>query len=346
MHHRAPTSSNNKLSQTHPLIVDNGSLKYKYAFVHNGIISNAEDVKKAHEKLGFEYLTEYKQEWSNAEPDIKFNDSESLAIELARYIEKQTDTIATSGSIAFIGIQINRKTNKVLKVFFGRNTSPLNLSASRGKIRLSSEGKGNAILANTLYTFEPNNYKLEKTKFNLPETKYTYNETTTPSRLGYSTTKIKDMRDYNYEENYYNQEYDEKIDTYNKTEKLEAIMEETIIDGQAIIDVCLSDIIDKIASPTEILLTDIEEEIKETVKNIIITMRDMYKQNYKLTVEATYEDAADETKETINQNNKETNVNNKKANEENSKKNDIEIKNKTKENSKIKTIANQECFIG
>ena len=57
MHHRNPTSSDNKLSQTHPIFVSNGSLKYDYYVIHNGMISNSDELRENHEKLGFIYNT-------------------------------------------------------------------------------------------------------------------------------------------------------------------------------------------------------------------------------------------------------------------------------------------------
>ena len=90
MHHRWPTSSENKLQQTHPITINDGSLKHKYLFLHNGIIKNDYELKTNHEKLGFVYTTYDKE-------TFKFNDSESAAIEVARFIEKQIKKIAAEG---------------------------------------------------------------------------------------------------------------------------------------------------------------------------------------------------------------------------------------------------------
>ena len=61
MHHRFPTSSENKMMETHPIEVDNGSLQYKYLMIHNGIIYSAAEAKKKHEDLGFVYTTARKR---------------------------------------------------------------------------------------------------------------------------------------------------------------------------------------------------------------------------------------------------------------------------------------------
>ena len=108
VHHRIPTSSDNTLKQTHPILVDSGSLQYKYLLVHNGVIRNDKELKKEHEALGFIYTTQ---------SENKFNDSECIAIELARFIEKQIDKVGAKGSAAFIGLQIDKKTDKVIKLF-------------------------------------------------------------------------------------------------------------------------------------------------------------------------------------------------------------------------------------
>lgn len=148
MHHRMPTSTANKMRQTHPMSIDDGSLKFKYLVIHNGVISNAEELQKIHENdLGFVYQTKTK-EYSRE----KFNDSESFAIEIARYIENQSKEIGALGSVAFTALQIDKKTNKVVKLFFGRNTNPLNMAKTRGTLRLSSEGMGTEIEANKLYS--------------------------------------------------------------------------------------------------------------------------------------------------------------------------------------------------
>ncbi|MDP2656765.1 MAG: hypothetical protein Q8P11_04340, partial [bacterium] len=55
MHHRNPTSSDNRIDQTHPIIVDNEALTHKYFVIHNGVISNSDKIIETHEKEGFIY---------------------------------------------------------------------------------------------------------------------------------------------------------------------------------------------------------------------------------------------------------------------------------------------------
>jgi glucosamine 6-phosphate synthetase-like amidotransferase/phosphosugar isomerase protein len=165
MHHRNPTSSDNKLSQTHPISVSDGSLKHDYYVIHNGIISNTDELREKHEKLGFIYNTIRTNSFNREE----FNDSESLAIEVAMYIEKQTKEISTEGSAAFIAIQVDKKTKKATNIFFGRKDNPLKLAGRQGEIRLSSEGKGKNIPEDMLYKFSIKSPSLTKTNLNFKE---------------------------------------------------------------------------------------------------------------------------------------------------------------------------------
>lgn len=171
VHHRIPTSTPNYLSQTHPIEVDNGSLTHKYLVIHNGCVSNASTLKKKHEELGFVYKTlETFEDKHYAKGYEKFNDSESLAVEVAQFIEKQTEKIDVLGSAAFIAVQIDKKTDKAIKIFFGRNNgNPLNMSFSRGKLKLSSEGEGENIKELTLYSWDfKNKMKKRKMSFATP----------------------------------------------------------------------------------------------------------------------------------------------------------------------------------
>jgi len=193
MHHRTPTSTENYLDQTHPIKVSDGSLKYDYLVAHNGMISNDDELKEEHEKLGFVYSTEY----SLTNGYKKFNDSESLAIEVARFIEEQTKEVGAKGSTAFVALQVSKdKENKgkVEKVFFGRNdsyVSPLNMSASKTKIRVSSEVEGDEVKPFILYSFAPNSKKMKLTKREIKFAKDVIIPTTTYSgnrEFGYNTT--------------------------------------------------------------------------------------------------------------------------------------------------------------
>lgn len=169
-HHRTPTSTENKMSQSHPIVVSNEKLSFDYLFIHNGMIYNAEEIKKEHETLGFKYTTELeketeeKSEYSNYYQKSNFNDSESLAIEMVLFIEKKIKEIRTRGSLAFIALQIEKKTQKPLQIFFGRNDNPLNMFKDKELLFLSSEGIGKAIKESIVFSFKLNDKKMKFTE--------------------------------------------------------------------------------------------------------------------------------------------------------------------------------------
>ena len=170
MHHRNPTSSENRILQTHPILVENKEvLKYKYLVIHNGIITNADELKKIHEDEGFKYTTFIEKK--DEKDKFEYNDSEALAIEVARYIEnskvkdsKIVAEIRTSGPAAFIALQIDVKTDKVKKVYFGRNAyNPLLIKTTKAQVRISSEEDGGTdIKPNALYSFGLEKFNLKK----------------------------------------------------------------------------------------------------------------------------------------------------------------------------------------
>lgn len=153
-HHRYPTSTPNIAESNHPIKVSHSSLEFDYYVVHNGHINNSSTLETKHRGLGFKYRTavekiEYVKskyptkeradvlyEYKNIE---KFNDSESLAIELALTIESKQSKVDTSGGAAFIALQVDKKTKKVVKMFHGRNTNPLVIGVDKDYYTLSSQ---------------------------------------------------------------------------------------------------------------------------------------------------------------------------------------------------------------
>jgi len=154
IHHRNPTSSDNLVNQTHPLFVSHESLEFDYYLVHNGVITNANALILGHNAMGIKYRTLYRKHWI-ASTEEKFNDSESLAVEVALYIEGKTKRIGTLGAAAFISVQVDKTTGKVNRIYFGRKNNPLNMAKSRTELYLSSEGKGSSIEEEVLYSFAP-----------------------------------------------------------------------------------------------------------------------------------------------------------------------------------------------
>lgn len=169
LHHRYPTSTKNKINQTHPLEIKDGSLKHDYLVVHNGVIRNDEELKEKHEALGFVYQTQVTTITGTYE-SIDFNDSEAVAIEVARLLDGQEKDIEVEGTMAFIAIKINKETGKAMSIHFARNEgNPLKLSKSRGVMTLSSEGKGDDIKPFTLYNLDIKTLDLKKQKLIIKE---------------------------------------------------------------------------------------------------------------------------------------------------------------------------------
>ncbi len=169
-HHRLPTSTQNLYEAAHPIKVDHPSLKHVYYVAHNGVITNAKTLYDAHKKEGYEYTTELRKETRIVTRDrsihdsveIKFNDSEALAIELARYVEGLSKEIGTRGSVAFIMLQVDRNTGKTLKVFFGRNTgNPLYFTKNNDMFVLKSAAEGGKeVEENNIFMLENNEISL------------------------------------------------------------------------------------------------------------------------------------------------------------------------------------------
>lgn len=118
-------------------------------------------LKQEHEKLGIKYVSEQK--------DGKFNDSEALAYDVARYIEGDVSKISATGSIAFICIQ-REHDGEPIALYFARNEgSPLKVKMTNDSITLSSEGKGKQITADTLFRFDYKTFKLTEEYVTIPE---------------------------------------------------------------------------------------------------------------------------------------------------------------------------------
>lgn len=148
-HHRFPTSTPNEKKAAHPFTTKKHFGKTQYILVHNGHISNDLRLRGEHAKLGIAY--------QSVLPSGKFNDSEALLWDVALYLEGKQDKLKAYGSIAFICLKLVN--GKLEKMFFGRNVNPLNLYRGKEGILLSSEGEGEEITSDVLYTW---NYGLKR----------------------------------------------------------------------------------------------------------------------------------------------------------------------------------------
>lgn len=160
-HHRYPTSTPNFIESTHPIIVSHDSLNYDYQVIHNGVITNDEQLKKEHNKLGFNYTTEIRTDYVTSVKtysDFSFNDSEAFAVDLARAIETGGE-MQSRGAIAFIVLVCEKKSEKVKGVLFGRNEgNPLYLTKDKVILTLTSAiNNKNSILLepNVIFELDP-----------------------------------------------------------------------------------------------------------------------------------------------------------------------------------------------
>lgn len=164
-HHRFPTSTENVKRAAHPFNTGDFFGDTRYVLVHNGVVRNPKDLREAHEKLGIEY--------QSVLDNGKFNDSEALMWDFALTMEGRQDDLAAYGGIAFICIKLEN--NIPTRMFFGRNFGrPLNLYRDKNGILLSSEGAGEEIGVNKLYTYNYQLNRLTDKHFRIPSMNPSY----------------------------------------------------------------------------------------------------------------------------------------------------------------------------
>lgn len=166
-HHRYPTSTENTKGTAHPFATKKHFGDTEYILVHNGHIQNSWKLKADHEAKGVQYQSVLQ--------NGKFNDSEALLWDLSLYLEGQQDKLEAIGNMAFICIKLVK--GRLQKMYFGRNTNPLNLMRVKKGIMLSSTGLGKPIDANHLYTW---NYKLNRLTDKWLQMQASYPVTTSP----------------------------------------------------------------------------------------------------------------------------------------------------------------------
>jgi predicted glutamine amidotransferase len=166
-HHRTPTSTDNKVNQTHPIFVSHDELKSDWYVVHNGVIRNEKEMFTKHtEELGYVYTTlvrgkekiddvrygaSYSSSWKERD---KFNDSEAFAIDLVRFLEGKATELETEGSLAFTALSIDKKTQKPQLIHWGRNeTNPCEMFENKEGLLIAS-----AVMQMTAVSAEANTY--------------------------------------------------------------------------------------------------------------------------------------------------------------------------------------------
>ena len=189
VHHRFPTSSKNWISQTHPIKVKyNG---FVYFIMHNGVISNDEDLKKEHDKLGIEYdtlITTTVETNMSKWQTLEWNDSNALAIEICRFIEGEVDDLKqVRGSYAFFVVKTDGET--VVDVFAGRN--------SGNPIKINDKSMGSTIGHKDLETGVLFKLEYAKDLIFTPVKNFTDNYSS-PSYSTYGYNSYYDSKDYGY----------------------------------------------------------------------------------------------------------------------------------------------------
>ena len=165
-HHRFPTSTPNVVEATHPIYVSHDELDYDYFVVHNGVVRNATELRTKHENLKYVYNTVIETElvthhtskktgakyFTSGTKTEKFNDSEALAIEVARLLDGMTSSIDAVGTIAIIAWKINKETGKLVSISYGHNSgNPLTIADTSDSFFLTSMG-GADLPEDILYT--------------------------------------------------------------------------------------------------------------------------------------------------------------------------------------------------
>lgn len=164
VHHRYPTSTSNWSSQTHPISVKNDNLVHEYLVMHNGVISNDDKLKDLHDTEGYIYDTLienfYRTRYGLFAGDSEWNDSNALAVEVAKWIEGKVPCISqVHGTYACIVLQI--KDNKIHKIFTFRNSgNPL----KKNNDVLGSELGKNDVDAGVLYELDISTFELTAVK--------------------------------------------------------------------------------------------------------------------------------------------------------------------------------------
>lgn len=145
IHNRFPTSTENRLDSCHPFVIKTGGKIY--SVIHNGVIWNAEELRKKHVKTGIRYAS-----WKA----YSFNDSEALAYEFVKYLINGS-VIEAKGSCALMCLVQDEATGRAERMYFYRNESnPIKMIKTGSVLVLSSEGGGDMVKVDTLFAYDYN----------------------------------------------------------------------------------------------------------------------------------------------------------------------------------------------
>lgn len=185
-HHRLPTSTPNFEDANHPIPIISDKLKHNYYVIHNGVITNDQELFEEHQALGYNYSTygetatisRIGKKEQEKKVEYFYNDSECFGVELALFLEGKKNVLTgVRGSIAFVCIETD-KDGKVLFIHYGRNYgNPLKLETGNDYVVLRSEGAGEEIKVNTLFTVDLFGNKLAEKDLEIGR-QYAYNSAT------------------------------------------------------------------------------------------------------------------------------------------------------------------------
>lgn len=149
-HHRFPTSTANRLNSCHPFRIEIDGKKYY--FIHNGVVYNSKELREEHLRLDKKYISDN---------GIDFNDSEALAFDFIRYETKRQKNLKANGSITFVCLKTDSKNKAETLYFYSDGYNDLKMIKNDRIFSLTSEGDGENIKENKLYSFD---YKTRKIK--------------------------------------------------------------------------------------------------------------------------------------------------------------------------------------
>lgn len=174
-HHRQPTSTENLEEMTHPIVVKSHLLDHNYYVIHNGVLTNEDELKVKYEAMGFAYTTTIKKRTiteiagkvTEESETVGFNDSESFAIDLALFLDNKKTSIESVGSIAFICYQTDKEDN-IIKIHYGRNSgNPLVVEDNNDLFFIKSSGGGKEIDEDTLFSIDYKTNKVSEAKVSI-----------------------------------------------------------------------------------------------------------------------------------------------------------------------------------
>ncbi len=160
-HHRIPTCNMNAVKTNHPIFVaSKKNLDHKYFIIHNGMIQNTVNLRKEHEAEGFKYRTDLSWKYSQvAHIYNDHTDTESLGIEMAKFIDGETSRIKARGNVACFILQMDYENHPIAFYFF-RESNPVNWYRNQKGMFMASEAKGQELPKDRLFRLDLKDWTL------------------------------------------------------------------------------------------------------------------------------------------------------------------------------------------